>query len=625
MGGRPVAPAHLSIRHDQPVRLAAGRMSLSPRSLARVMRTVAVATLVGGLLLATAGIALGGVPATVSGTVKDQNGAFASDVCVVLGPVLPPSAPCAATTDASGHYSVQFYNVKTTWELQYVKSGFAIKQELFYTDGISTFYVVNTSLVPGSSCPPTPGPHLGTPTQTTYLPNITKTLGGPLGWYTPFIVQNTGTANADLEIDFFKFSDGSLVARRLVNGLKPGTSFADVPNNDCDLPDWGQFSVVVSSFGANVVAVVNEHQGSGTSAEAGSYVGASSGATSVYLPNIVRRFFGFHTPFIIQNLGTGSTIATASFVSFDGTKTATVLRNISPGQSQFVEPNVETGLVDGTQYAVTVTASQPLSVVVNTHRDEGVATPVMYSVNGYASGAPTLYGPYAVKNVPGVGQGISTIVVQNMSSSPVTPSLNFTSLSSGGAPTAVAGPTIGAGKAWAFDPRYTNGDTTKPKCGSSASSGCLADGEYSFVASAGGLIAAQVNVIWETAGGEPQTAAGYSAVARTASKVYLPNITRTLGGASGWTTPLVVQSAGATNVTVSWFRFSDGSLAATQQLSLQPNAAARVDPRTVGALVDNTQYSVVLDGNGGSLAAIVTELNFQGGDGAMTYEGFPAP
>ena len=60
---------------------------------------------------------------------------------------------------------------------------------------------------------------------------------------------------------------------------------------------------------------------------------------------------------------------------------------IQPGQSQFVEPNAEGALVDGTQYAVTVTAGQPISVVVNTHRDEGVSTPVMYSVNGYAAGA----------------------------------------------------------------------------------------------------------------------------------------------------------------------------------------------------------------------------------------------
>ena len=73
---------------------------------------------------------------------------------------------------------------------------------------------------------------------------------------------------------------------------------------------------------------------------------------------------------------------------------------------------------------------------------------------------------------------------------------------------------------------------------------------------------------------------------------------------------------------MSWFKFADGSLVTTQNVSLSPNSMQRVDPTVPTGLLDNTQYSVVLDGNGGSLAAIVTELNFSGGDGAMTYEGF---
>src|SRR5205807_497806 len=140
-----------------------------------------------------------------------------------------------------------------------------------------------------------PPPGCGTPgtaTQSIYLPNITRYLGGPTGWYTPFIVQNTGSVATTLEVSFYKFTDGSL---------------------------------------------------------------------------ITRRFFGFDTPFIIQNLGTQQTAANATFVSFDGTvPSVTSLRVIDPGRSQFIDPNYEPGLVDGHQYSVTVTALQPISVVVNT-------------------------------------------------------------------------------------------------------------------------------------------------------------------------------------------------------------------------------------------------------------------
>src|SRR5205814_2950456 len=61
----------------------------------------------------------------------------------------------------------------------------------------------------------------GQPTRTAYLPNITKTLGGPAGWYTPFIVQNVGVAPTDLEVSFYRFSDGALMTCRRISALQP--------------------------------------------------------------------------------------------------------------------------------------------------------------------------------------------------------------------------------------------------------------------------------------------------------------------------------------------------------------------------------------------------------------------
>src|SRR5437867_12818658 len=124
----------------------------------------------------------------------------------------------------------------------------------------------------------------GTPTSNAFLPNITKSLGGPTGWVTPFIVQNVGTASTDLQVSFYRFSDGSLVTCRKVTGVGAGTSFADIPNNDTDLPANTQFSVVVRSHVAQIVAVVNEHAGAGERAEALSYNGLAAGSTPVSLP-----------------------------------------------------------------------------------------------------------------------------------------------------------------------------------------------------------------------------------------------------------------------------------------------------------------------------------------------------
>jgi hypothetical protein len=118
---------------------------------------------------------------------------------------------------------------------------------------------------------------------------------------------------------------------------------------------------------------------------------------------------------------------------------------------------------------------------------------------------------------------------------------------------------------------------------------------------------------------------GYVALAQPAQKFFLPNVTRTLGGSAGWTTPILLQSVSATGATVEWRRFSDGQLVTTQNLSLTRSSSIRIDPRTVPLLADDTQYAVTIAGTDGTVAAIVSELNFSGGDGAMAYEGFAAP
>ena len=459
-----------------------------------------------------------------------------------------------------------------------------------------------------------------TPTSSAFLPNITKSLGGPTGWVTPFIVQNVGTAATDLQVSFYRFSDGSLVTCRKVAAVGAGTSFADIPNNDADLPANTQFSVVVRSYGSQIVAVVNEHSGSGDRAEALSYDGFAAGSPTVSLPNIVRRFFGYHTPFIIQNLGTGPTVATATFVGRGTEPGATITRTIAAGQSQFIEPNVESSLVDGGAYAVTVRADQPLAVVVNTHNDDAsVAHPVAYSTDGITGGSGTLYGAYAAKNANDYGRAgtMSTIVVQNLGGTSTTPTLEFTPLG-GGATTTFTGPLTGPGAAWAFDPRYVNGVAGTTLCGTGASPGCLADGEFTFKASAAGTIAAAVNVI------SPNSAMGYTATGSPAAKFFLPNVTRTLGGSDGWTTPILLQSVTATGASVEWRRFADGALVTTQNLTFTAGSGMRIDPLAVASLTNDTQYAVTVTSIGGTVVAIVEE-HASGGENSMIYEGFAAP
>jgi len=590
---------------------------------------------------------------TVTGKVVDSvtmQGIF--DAHIYLG---IPGGFIWAHSAADGSFTIDLtpiqYNPTTPWQVYFVKDGYVTAPTNKFTMTTSgyvfgsepanvpaAFPLVKQLVGPRSSCTDSTGlqppPTL---TQTLYLPNITRNLGGEGGWYTPFIVQNTGSATTMLEVTFYKFVDGSCVERFLVSGINPGTSYANDPRDTVKnpiLPDDAQFSVVVKSYGSTVVGVVNEHQGSGTRAEALSYDGFSAGANTVYLPNITRRLFGlFVTPFIIQNLGDGVASVQATFRTFDGTGVpVTIGRTIDSGRSKPIDPNSNDfnlgapGLTDNKQYAVTVTSNQPVAVVVNTHADAAsVANPVAYAADGVTGGASTIYAAYASKNAASIDR-YSTIVVQNLGASAVTPQITFTPLvgAAGTANTYTFATPIQPNQSKAFDPRFsfsTQGTANTP-C-STGGADCLADGEYSVrITASGATLAAAMNVISDVGGA---TAMGYAANAAPSTKFYLPNVTRTLGGANGWSTPIILQTVTASGATVEWRRFSDGALVTTQNLTIANGSAMRIDPRTVAGLSDDTQYGVTVNGTGGTLTAIVTELNFQGGDGAMTYEGFPSP
>ena len=447
-----------------------------------------------------------------------------------------------------------------------------------------------------------------------YLPNITKTLGGPTGWQTPFIVQNVGATTTTIEVSFYAFLSGALVACRRISDLAPATSFADVPNNDVDLPDNGQFAVVVRSFGSQIVAVVNEHQGVANRAEALSYVGLAAGTTRVGLPYVAKTAAGWLTTFIMQNLGAGPARVDALFANADGSRVATLSRTILPGRSQFINPLVEPALSDGTEYAVTLTSDQPIAVIANAHRDDAsTPAPMAFSYNGVtATGLTPTYLPYVARNTDGINRQ-TRVVVENTGVGDATPTLTLQRIGGGSQVTITAPTPIKAGRSWSFDPRFmTDGTTPCPPQGGPT---CVAEGEHSLTVS-GGSFAVLAAIT------SPASAMGYTGTLGSPSRVYLPNITRTLGGSAGWSTPIIVQSLGATAATLHWYRFADGALVQTQQLTgLVAGQSVRVDPRSVPGLSDDTQYAVVLDARG-PVTAMVTELSLLGGDGAMAYEGF---
>src|SRR5438477_533235 len=256
-------------------------------------------------------------------------------------------------------------------------------------------------------------PWWGPATSTVYLPNITRRLGGPTGFYTPFIIQNTGATEAQLEVTFYKFSDGVCAEQYLVSNLAPGRAHSNDPNDDGRnpfLPD-AQFSVVVRSFGSTIVGVVNEHQGSGDRAEALSYNGFNAGAKTVYLPNIVRKFFGlFDTPFIMQNLGVAAISPKITFtplLNHPGIANTYTFPLTQPGSSKAFDPRFSFSTQGTTNVVCGTGGGDCLANGTYSFKIEAPGGKIAAQVNsttaisgtGYsatASPAPKLYAP----NVP---------------------------------------------------------------------------------------------------------------------------------------------------------------------------------------------------------------------------------
>lgn len=446
------------------------------------------------------------------------------------------------------------------------------------------------------------------PFTTIFLPNIVKMLGGDDGWNTPFIVQNVGNGPTDVQFEFYSFADGALVKTKTVPAVAAGTSVFHSPNHDSELAAGGQYSVVIKSFDAPVVAVVNEHQSEANAQrqEALSYDGLTAGSTKVYLPLVAAVASGWYCTVIAQNLGLALASVSADFRSFDGLKTAQVTRSIPARGSKFIDPRFESGLVAGTEYAVTLTSTQPIGAVVNCHNDDAsVAAPRAFSYNGSpASNEITAFAPYTVKDL---AARTSRVIVQNAGSTPARPVMTLMLLGAGaGLFETVNGPAnLQPGAVWAYDLL-----TSQPF-----------GGERSVTVTGG-----QFALLVESRGAT--SAMAYTGSTEWSSRIYLPNITRTLGGATGWSTPIVVQAQHGYVATLSWYRFTDGVLVHTQRLDfgLITGRAFKVDPRDIPQLSDNTQYAVVIESSAGGVGAVVLELNARGGDSAMAYEGMtPAP
>jgi hypothetical protein len=166
----------------------------------------------------------------------------------------------------------------------------------------------------------------------------------------------------------------------------------------------------VISSDREVAAVTNVH-GDNFVANA-SYVGQSAGATSVNLPLLMKGNSGFNTWFNVQN--TGSSNASVSVSYSDGTSAGPVA--VMPGASYTFDQSTETH--NAAVFSGVVTSDQP---VVATVMEENAS--LLFSYNGFASGAPDVVMPLINANNSGFTTGIQ---IQNTGGSATDVTVSYT-------------------------------------------------------------------------------------------------------------------------------------------------------------------------------------------------------
>lgn len=167
---------------------------------------------------------------------------------------------------------------------------------------------------------------------TMYAPQVMKNLAGT--WSSYIAVQNTTTATVDVTVSY-KDRNGNAIAAANETASIPAQSnhiFYQTDNTGLANGFLGA-ATIQAGDGASGLAVTVNFYNSGSSsstAQFHSYNGFGSGANKLFVPRVVRSFYGYNSGVTIQNVGGAATSVDIVF-SFAGTAYNYSSPTIQPG------------------------------------------------------------------------------------------------------------------------------------------------------------------------------------------------------------------------------------------------------------------------------------------------------
>lgn len=211
---------------------------------------------------------------------------------------------------------------------------------------------------------------------------------------TVFSIQNVSSGNVNLTVKFYNTNNnGALFHTATFNNLPANSAkYYDMSTyNDGPFNGLGQFngSVVIEATG-NIVASAMEL--SPNTVRASAFEGFGSGATSIFMPSALCKYFNLETAYAVQNVGTAATTVTVTYTPGGGTQTAT----IAPGAKQSFNTCTGVGNVNGYIGGATITSSGGQQIVAIGKAYNTAAGPLGFQTAfiGSAGGSSRIALPY---------------------------------------------------------------------------------------------------------------------------------------------------------------------------------------------------------------------------------------
>jgi hypothetical protein len=404
-----------------------------------------------------------------------------------------------------------------------------------------------------------------------------------------FQVQNLDTSNsATIQITFYK-QDGD-VAATVDDTVAAGGSNTYFP---LDAVSEGFNGSVVISSDRDIRAITNV-LGNGLDYGA-SYGGFTAGATTVYVPLLMKENSGFNTWFNVQNAGSSAT--TVSIAYSDGKNAS--CSNLEPGAACTLDQSTEAHAAGWVGSAI-VTASEPIVVTV---MEVGPTT--LFAYGGFTGGSTDVAMPLINANNSGY---ISGIQIQNMGSSSTNVTVSYTPSLAGTACSETLTIPAGQSETFALFAFATGANST-----------CVAGATFIGSASISANSASQdlVAIVNQLNGPANKGAAyeGFDPTSATDS-VVMPLI---MDRNSNYFTGFSVLNVGSAQTTVNC-TFTGSTH--TESATLDPGEA--MTPLQNGVIADGYVGSATCTaGSGGQIVGIVNELNtVLTGDAFLVYSAF---